>query len=156
MKEHHYQIGLEWTGNKGNGTKDYKSYSRNHSITVSGKYDEILGSSDPSFRGDRDRYNPEELFLSSLSSCHMLWFLHLCATNGINVRSYKDSATGVMEEATNGSGRFRSVTLYPSVIIDQSDKIDKALSLHEEASKMCFIANSCNFKINHTPKVTSE
>ncbi len=151
MKKHNYKTKVEWTGNLGKGTLNYKSYERQHTISVEGKYQEILASSDPSFLGDKTRYNPEELFLASISTCHMLWFLHLCATQNIIVSEYVDNATGVMEETKNGSGRFTEVTLYPSVKIDSSDKINLANELHEEANKMCFIANSCNFDIGHHP-----
>lgn len=152
MKKHSYKISLEWTGNIGDGTKNYKSYSRDHEITVKGKQHAIMGSSDPSFRGDPTRYNPEELFLSSLSSCHMLWYLHLCSVHHIIVTDYKDNAIGVMEEDLNGGGRFTGVTLHPRVTVQEESMIKKATELHEEANMLCFIANSCNFKIQHQPK----
>jgi len=151
MKKHTYETTVEWTGNEGKGTQNYKSYSRNHEISANGKYTEILCSSDPSFRGDATRYNPEDLFLSSLSSCHMLWFLHLCSVNNIIVLDYSDNATGVMEEVQDGSGQFVEVTLHPKVRVADESMIKSANSLHHEASKMCFIANSCNFKVGHNP-----
>ena len=154
MKAHHYNIKTEWTGNQGKGTSNYKSYSRDHNISSDGKYTEILGSSDPSFLGDKTRYNPEDLFLSSIAACHMLWFLHLCATNNIVVNSYTDHATGVMEESKAGLGKFTKVTLHPEVNIQDQTQIDQANSLHAEANKMCFIANSCNFPIDHKPTTT--
>lgn len=113
MRTHNYKIAIEWTGNEGNGTLNYKSYNRNHKIFADGKYNEINGSSDPSFLGDKTRYNPEDLFLSSISSCHMLWYLHLCSVHKIIVTEYLDHATGVMEETKDGSGRFTEVTLNP-------------------------------------------
>ena len=156
MKKHNYEIKVEWTGNQGNGTLNYKSYSRNHKISGDGKYNTINGSSDPSFLGDKTRYNPEDLFLSSLSACHMLWYLHLCSVNKIIVTAYVDNATGIMEEMANGSGRFTEVTLHPRVKITDESRIDKANELHTEANKMCFIANSCNFKIGHQPMTTTQ
>ncbi len=156
MKTHTYEIKVEWTGNEGKGTLDYKSYSRDHSISANGKYDDILGSSDPSFLGDRSRYNPEDLFLSSLSSCHMLWYLHLCSVHKIIVTDYVDNATAVMEETKNGSGRFKKVVLNPIVTIKNKELVEKANALHTEANKICFIANSCNFKIGHNQKVVVE
>ena len=152
MKNHNYNVKVEWTGNEGNGTLNYKSYNRNHIISGEEKYNEILASSDPSFLGDKSRYNPEDLFLSSLSSCHMLWYLHLCSVHKIIVTDYIDNATGVMEETNNGSGKFKEVTLNPLVTIQNNDHSKKANELHAEANKMCFIANSCNFVINHNPK----
>jgi organic hydroperoxide reductase OsmC/OhrA len=156
MKKHNYQITIEWTGNQGTGTSDYKSYNRNHKISSEGKYDKINGSSDPSFLGDKTKYNPEDLFLSSLSSCHMLWYLHLCATNKIVITEYVDNARGVMEIMENGIGKFVEVTLYPTVKIENAAMISKANELHAEATKMCFIANSCNFKVKHNPTTTSD
>lgn len=153
MKKHHYTASLEWTGNEGSGTESYRSYNRNHQINVEGKQHPIMGSSDPSFLGDPSRYNPEELFLSSISSCHMLWYLHLCSVHQIIVTEYLDSATGIMEEDTNGSGRFTEVILHPQVKVKNADMKGKANDLHEEANKMCFIANSCNFKIGHSPTI---
>ena len=151
MKEHHYTIKMEWTGNQGQGTLNYRSYSRDHVISEEGKTQHILGSSDPSFRGDKVRYNPEELFLSSLSSCHMLWFLHLCSVNKIVVVDYVDHPNGIMVESKDGSGYFKSVTLHPKVTITDEDQIEQANKLHHQANKMCFIANSCNFPIEHDP-----
>lgn len=156
MKRHNYQVNVEWTGNEGSGTLSYKSYSRNHTIIANGKYDRIKGSSDPSFFGDKAKYNPEDLFLSSLSACHMLWYLHLCSAHNIVVMEYVDEAIGIMEEAENGSGRFTEVTLNPQVKITEKNMIEKANQLHEEANKMCFIANSCNFKVGHNPTTISE
>jgi len=154
MKNHFYTTSLEWTGNKGNGTQNYRSYSRNHQVTIEGKVHAIKASSDPFFLGDPTRYNPEELFLSSIANCHMLWFLHLCSVNKIVVTEYLDQATGTMEEDENGSGRFTEVTLHPRVKVKDLDTIEKANELHAQANKMCFIANSCNFEIRHNPKTT--
>lgn len=154
MKTHSYQIKIEWTGNLGNGTQNYNSFSRNHTISAKGKYNNILASSDPSFLGDKSKYNPEDLFLSSLSACHMLWYLHLCSVHKIIVIEYLDNATGIMEETKNGSGRFTEVTLNPQVKVTEANMIAKANELHEEANKMCFIANSCSFKIGHQPIIT--
>lgn len=153
MKLHHYNVTMEWTGNLGQGTKDYRAYSRNHVIRSEGK-PAFPGSSDPSFRGDSSRYNPEELLVSSLSSCHMLWYLHLCAVNGIVVTKYIDQASGTMEETPDGGGRFREVVLRPEIVITDSSKLDKAGELHHDANKLCFIANSCNFPIKHEPIFT--
>ncbi|WP_340202126.1 OsmC family protein [Ascidiimonas sp. W6] len=151
MKTHPYKIKVEWIGNQGEGTLNYKSYSRNHTIYGVGKYQEILASSDPSFLGDKSKYNPEDLFLSSIATCHMLWYLHLCSANKIIVTAYVDNATAVMTEKENGSGQFTEVMLHPHVKITDANMIAKANQLHTEANKMCFIANSVNFKIGHHP-----
>ena len=149
-KNHQYSLAVKWTGNKGNGTKTYTGYGRSHSILAENK-PEIECSSDPNFRGDKTKYNPEELFVASLSSCHMLWYLHLCADNGIVVVDYKDNPVGTLIEAADGSGHFTEVTLYPEVTVAEKSMIETANRLHEKAGEFCFIANSCNFKIIHKP-----
>ncbi len=155
MKNHHYKLTIEWTGNKGSGTFDYRSYSRNHTIKIPSKSAEILGSSDSSFRGDATRYNPEELFLSSVSSCHMLWYLHLCSDNKVIVHQYEDHAEGIMEEAPDGSGRFKQIILHPQIVVTEASMIEKAIELHHKANKLCFIANSLNLEVEHRVKVVA-
>ena len=147
-KEHHYASSVKWTGNKGQGTKDYLTYERSHTILINNKQ-EILGSSDPAFRGDKTKHNPEDLLIASLSACHMLWYLHLCATSGVIVVDYFDNATGIMQETSNGSGKFKEVTLNPTVKVTDHSMINTANELHKKANEMCFIANSCNFPVHH-------
>ncbi len=146
MKEHAYKLTIKWTGNRGNGTSDYRSYGRDHVISTDNKPD-ILGSADPAFRGDRTKYNPEELLIAALSSCHMLWFLHFCADRGIVVMDYTDNPTGIMTETESGNGQFREVTLNPIVTITDKTMLDKLDGLHEKAHEFCFIANSVNFPV---------
>lgn len=150
-KTHEYEIQMAWTGNRGSGTSGYRAYDRNHVIQGKGKAP-INGSSDPNFRGDATRYNPEELFLASLSACHMLWFLHLCADAGVIVEEYMDRATGTMKETPDGGGYFSEVRLYPRVIVSQASMVDLAQSLHDRAHHLCFIANSCKCPIRHFPE----
>jgi organic hydroperoxide reductase OsmC/OhrA len=150
MKLHEDTIRIIWTGNQGVGTKDYKAYERSHTISIEGK-PEILGSSDAAFRGDKTKHSPEELFVSTLSTCHMLWYLHLCAVNNVVVTDYTDNAAGVMEEVADGSGRFTKVILKPEVIVLEKHMVEKANALHAEAHRMCFIANSVNFPVSHEP-----
>ena len=115
-KKHLYQISLQWTGNIGQGTSNYKAYDRAYEIIVPGK-PTIFGSSDPAFRGDSTKYNPEELLIASLSSCHMLWYLHLCADARIIVIDYCDRAIGKMCETKDGGGKFTEVILKPELEI---------------------------------------
>lgn len=117
MKEHIYKIGLEWKGNSGQGTEDYTSYERSYTISIKGKPN-LYGSSDSAYRGDGTKYNPEEMLVVALSSCHMLWYLHLCSVAGVTVIEYQDQAKGLMELGTNGSGQFTNVTLNPRVLIN--------------------------------------
>lgn len=153
-REHHYELRMTWTGNEGTGTSNYRAYRRDHVIQAAGK-PEIAGSSDPAFRGDAQRYNPEELFVASLSTCHMLWYLHLCAVNGIVVTAYEDTPRGTMEESEDGSGRFIDVELRPIVTISAGDKT-KAEEFHHEAHTKCFIANSVNFPVRVSPKIVDQ
>lgn len=152
-KEHKYELVTRWTGNLGAGTSGYRTYSRDHEINSAGKIAPILGSSDPAFRGDRGRYNPEELLLASLSTCHMLWVLHLCADAGIVVTAYQDGAVGIMAENPDGSGQFSSVVLHPEMMIADERRIAEAIALHERAHMLCFIARSVNFSVECSPVV---
>lgn len=150
-KEHYYKATITWTGNRGEGTRSYKGYDRSHLISIQNKKD-IEGSSDTAFMGDATKHNPEDMLVSSLSTCHMLWFLHLCADNGISVTDYKDEATGTMLQ-TNAGGHFTEVTLHPVVTINDKSQVEKANALHVAANKHCFIANSCNFPVKHKPVI---
>ena len=151
---HTYETTVRWTGNTGAGTADYQSYKRDYIISAPQKTD-IPGSSDPAFRGDPGRYNPEDLLVSSLSACHMLWYLHLCAQAGIVVVDYCDHATGIMQETPGGSGSFVEVTLHPVVTVTDPAMTGIALELHKKAKKYCFVANSVNFPVRHDPRVES-
>ncbi len=153
-RKHLYETNLNWTGNKGSGTMDYRSYDRSYTVEIKGK-PLISGSSDSAFMGDKSKYNPEDLLLASVSSCHMLWFLHLCSKNGIVVIEYKDQAQGTMLENADGSGKFTEILLQPEVIISKPEDISWANSLHEEANRMCFIASSLNFPVKHNAKCTA-
>jgi organic hydroperoxide reductase OsmC/OhrA len=154
VKQHTYRCEIEWTGNDGQGTKTYTCYRRDHTIRVEGK-PPIPASSDPGFRGDKTRYNPEELLVASLSSCHMLWYLHLCAVNKITVLEYRDAAEGLMRENPDGSGEFISVTLKPQVRIAEAGRESHAASLHHKAHSLCFTARSVNFPVEVSPVVHS-
>ena len=149
-KEHNYSVTIEWTGNKGVGTTAYNTYERSHVLHVENKVD-IQGSSDTPFRGDNTKHNPEDMLVSSLSSCHMLWYLHLCADAGVIVTSYTDTAKGIMQEVPGGGGHFSEVTLYPVVTVTEQGMVDKANALHDKAHEKCFIANSVNFPVKHSP-----
>lgn len=146
--EHHYKLTVTWTGNIGAGTSGYRAFERSHIIEVENKPD-LAGSSDPAFRGDKTKHNPEDLLVASLSSCHMLWYLHLCSEAGVIVTDYVDHATGTMIETSNGGGHFTEVTLHPTVTVTEQSMIEKANALHHKANELCFIANSVNFPVLH-------
>lgn len=150
-RAHHYATTITWTGNTGAGTAEYRAYRRDHVIESAGK-PPLPGSSDPAFRGDPARYNPEELLVASLSACHLLWYLHLCAVNGITVLAYEDRATGVMHERADGSGYFTEVTLAPRIELTPDTDCELATRLHDEAHRLCYVANSVNFPVRHRPE----
>lgn len=151
MKRHTYRAEVEWTGNDGAGTANYRSYRRDHVVSAGAKTP-IAASSDPVFRGDPSRYNPEELLVASLSSCHLLWYLHLCAVNGVVVTAYRDEAEGEMAETPDGAGEFTRVTLRPRITISAGDP-EKARALHPEAHRFCFIARSVKFPVACEPEI---
>ncbi len=152
MKEHVYKVEMQWTGNTGHGTTDYRSYLRDHVIRVAGK-PAIAGSSDPAFRGDPARHNPEELLVASLSTCHLLWYLHLCAVNKIVVLAYDDQALGRMVENADGSGQFGEVTLRPTVTISADSDAKRAVEMHHRAHEYCFVARSVSFPVRVEPTI---
>lgn len=151
-RTHRFACTLQWTGNRGRGTADYEAYGRDHVITALGK-PPLLGSSAPAFRGDADRYNPEDLLVAALSSCHMLWYLHLAAEAGVVVSAYTDTPEGIMSIERDGGGQFASVTLHPRVAITLLSDPSKALAAHRHAHEKCFIARSVNFPVNIEPMV---
>jgi organic hydroperoxide reductase OsmC/OhrA len=153
-KEHNYRLHLNWTGNLGTGTLTYRGYTRDHTISAEGK-PQILASSDPSFRGNPERYNPEEMLMTSAASCHMLSYLHLCAVHHIVVVEYSDNPTGKMLESAAGNGRFEEITLNPVIVVAEKSMLAKAYELHHDANKLCFIANSLNFPVKHNPTITA-
>jgi organic hydroperoxide reductase OsmC/OhrA len=149
---HTYTARLIWDGNRGEGTASYQVYGREYRILIAGKPD-LLGTADAAFRGVRDRHNPEDLFLASLSSCHMLSYLALCARQGIQVVAYEDEASGTLELRADGGGRFTEVTLRPRVTIADAQHEGVARELHAVAHDRCFIANSCSVPVHHDAAV---
>jgi organic hydroperoxide reductase OsmC/OhrA len=159
-RTHSYDVSVTWTGNRGSGTSGYRDYDRDHDITAGGPDGldgpkAIAASSDPAFRGDPGRWNPELELTAALSSCHMLWYLHLCAVAGVSVMSYTDAARAVMVENADGGGHFTEVVLRPRVTVASVGMIEKATTLHGEAHAKCFVANSVNFPVRHEPIVTA-
>ncbi|MET8628386.1 OsmC family protein [Kitasatospora sp. NPDC004669] len=151
-RQHRYIAEINWTGNRGTGTSDYRSYSRDVEVSAEGP-PTIPGSADPVFRGDPARWNPEQLLLASLSQCHLLSYLHLCTANGVVVTSYVDRPEGTMAVTAEG-GHFTSVVLHPRIEVAEAGMAEKALALHADAHRACFIANSVNFPVRNEPEVT--
>ncbi|MDQ1547721.1 MAG: hypothetical protein QOH69_2625 [Actinomycetota bacterium] len=149
--QHSYAVAVEWQGNRGTGTSDYRAYGREVLVTAEGKPD-IEGSADRAFHGNRERWNPEDMLLAALSQCHLLSYLHVAATHGIVVTAYTDAASGIMEQTGDGGGHFVSATLRPVVTISAGDP-ELAQRLHREASAKCFIAASVNFPVLHEPTI---
>lgn len=148
---HTYTTTLKWTGNLGTGTSGYRAYSRNHEVGGEGKMLPIPCSSDPAFRGDGTKYNPEELLVGSLAACHMLWMLHLCADRGITVTAYEDEPVGTMAVHPDGSGEFTRVVLRPRLTLDDPSLAAEIEALHAKAHALCFIARSVNFEVRCQP-----
>jgi len=153
--KHLFKAKLHWDAVPKEGISLSKKYTKTHQITIDGKA--ILNvSAAKAFKGDPGLYNPEDLLLSSVVSCHMMSYLYVCSQNGITVVSYQDNAVGTLEVAENGSGRFVEIRLNPEVIIKEKEKTELALNLHTKANELCFIANSCNFPILHFPDCEAE
>jgi organic hydroperoxide reductase OsmC/OhrA len=152
---HSYRLSVTWTGNQGTGTSGYRAYRRDHDVAAEGR-PVIAASSDPVFRGDPARWNPELQLVAALSECHMLAYLHVCTVAGVIVTSYTDEPDGTMTETDDGGGHFTEVVLRPRVTVASADMIQAATSLHREAHEKCFIASSVNFPVRHEPAVTAE
>lgn len=149
--EHRYELAVQWQGNRGTGTSGYRDYGRQVLVSAAGKAD-ILASADVPFRGDAERWNPEELLVAALAQCHMLSYLHSAVNHGVVVTDYRDEPIGVMDQVGQG-GRFTSVLLRPVVTVSEQSMAQLAASIHAEASANCFIAASVSFPVTHEPRV---
>lgn len=154
-RDHTYSATVTWTGNRGEGTRRYRGYGRDHDIACAGK-PVIRGSADPAYLGDAAWHNPEDMLVAALSACHMLWYLHLCASAGVVVTAYEDAAGGTMRTHPDGAGEFKRVTLRPRITITGDSDATVAERLHEQANAMCFIARSVNFPVTHVAEIVIE
>lgn len=150
--EHSYAARVVWRGNTGEGTARYNAYHREYRVEIAGK-PHLPGSADPAFRGDAALHNPEDLFLASISACHMLFYLSLCARRGVRVLAYQDQPHGTMRVDAGGGGQFDEITLHPSVVIAADADAALATQLHDTAHELCFIARSCRVPIHHHPSI---
>lgn len=151
MTDHHYALHVAWQGNRGSGTSGYRDYGRAVLLSADGKPD-LLGSADPTFRGDADRWNPEELLVAALSQCHLLSYLHSAVNHGVVVTAYEDDPVGTMAQVGQG-GRFTEVVLRPRVTVADASQVERAREIHAEASENCFIAASVSFPVRHEPEI---
>jgi organic hydroperoxide reductase OsmC/OhrA len=149
---HDYQVTVRWTGDRGTGTSDYRAYGRDHEVSSRGKVS-IPASSDPAYRGDPQRWNPEELLVAAVAQCHMLWYLHLAAEGGVVVTDYVDVPVGTLDGTSDGVGQFRHVTLHPTVVVAHPDMVEPAMALHGAVGEKCAIARSVSFPVLHEPIV---
>jgi len=129
------------------GTADVRRYSRDHTV-MAGDKPPLAGSADSAFRGDDNRWNPEELLVAAMAQCHMLWYLYLAATEGVVVVGYEDNPHGTLEIEADGVGRFTEITLHPTVTVQDESGASIAAGLHERAHELCFVANSVNFPVH--------
>ena len=153
--EHTYKLTAVWTGNKGEGTKNVRTYDRSHTVSIQGK-PELFLTTDNAAVGDKSKLNPEDLLVSALSSCHLLSYLYLCAMEGIVVTSYTDNAIGIMIEEASGAGSFKEVTLNPIFSVTDESMVARAIELHHKAHEICYIANSVNFEVKCNPSCNVE
>jgi organic hydroperoxide reductase OsmC/OhrA len=151
MTEHAYTARISWTGDRGEGTRTYRGYDRTWDVDTPGK-PVIPCSNDPLLGGDPAKPNPEDLLLSALAGCHMLWYLHLASKAGIVVRSYADTPEGIGENAPNGAGRFLRATLRPVIEVERGADLARAAAIHGEIHEYCFIARSVNFPVACEPE----
>jgi len=147
-QQHPYTTTIRWTGDRGQGTKTYLGYARTWNIEAPGKA-VVECSNDPLLGGDPAKYNPEDLLLSALSACHMLWYLHLASNAKIVVRGYVDQPIGIGETRPDGAGRFLSARLRPTITVERGADLVRAEAIHHEIHTVCFIARSVNFPVSY-------
>lgn len=148
MAPQDYTSRIEWTGNRGQGTRTYAGYERSWTVATPGK-PPIACSNDPLLGGDPALHNPEDLLLASLSACHMLWYLHYASAARIVVLGYRDTPVGLGESTPDGAGRFVSATLRPHIVLASGTDTAAADALHDGIHKVCFIARSVNFPVRY-------
>jgi organic hydroperoxide reductase OsmC/OhrA len=153
--EHNYKLTAVWTGNKGDGTKNVRTYDRSHTVSIQGKPELFLTTDNPTV-GDKSKLNPEDLLVTAISSCHMLSYLYVCSLEGVVVTSYTDNATGIMIEKESGGGNFKEVSLNPVIKVANESMVEKATELHHKAHEICYIANSVNFEVKCNPTCSVE
>ncbi|MGB5417272.1 OsmC family protein [Algibacter sp.] len=150
---HIFKATVNWQLGINETTQNPKGFSRNHKVVIANKKTLLEVSAANAFRGDDTLYNPEDLLLTALASCHMMSYLYVCSQNNIEVLSYTDTAEAILNVEASGSGHFSKVSLKPVVTIKNASQIELAKTLHTKANSLCFIANSCNFPIEHFAEI---
>lgn len=150
---HIFKAKVNWQLGRNETSQNPKGFSRNHVVTIANKKTPLEVSAAKPFRGDETLHNPEDLLLSALASCHMMSYLYVCSQNNIEVLNYNDNAEAILNVEASGSGQFEKVTLNPVVTIKDATQIELAKTLHNKANSLCFIANSCNFPIEHYAEI---
>lgn len=148
MAQHDYVSRIEWTGNRGQGTRTYRGYDRTWNVVIPGK-PTIACSNDPLLGGNPALHNPEDLLLSALAACHMLWYLHLASSAGLTVMAYTDDPIGIGESTPDGAGRFVEAVLRPCITLAAGDSVAEADRIHREIHRVCFVARSVNFPVRY-------
>jgi organic hydroperoxide reductase OsmC/OhrA len=148
-KEHRYTANCSWRGSTGEG---YERYTRAHDMSAPPAAATLELSSDPAFRGDPARLNPEQLLLMAASSCQMLSFLAIAARKRLNVVEYDDAAEGVMPE-DDKPVRITRILLKPRIVLEPPADPDTVRDMLELAHTQCFIANSLKSRIDIEPEI---
>jgi organic hydroperoxide reductase OsmC/OhrA len=150
MSEHHAQV--RWKRTSADFT--YDTYNRAHEVVFKNGDLVLAASSAPAFKGDADRVDPEEAFVASLSSCHMLTFLAICARKRLPLDSYDDDASGTLEKGEGGRLWMGNVILRPRVRFANGTVVDDAMlgEIHHKSHEECFIANSVKTNVRVEPR----
>ncbi len=150
-----YSATVDWTLRDGD---DFAAgrYSRAHTLSFDHGVT-LAGTASPHIVpepwSDPKGVDPEEAFVSALSACHMLWFLHLAQQDGLVVASYRDEAQGVMKKNADGKLAMTKVELKPYIVFKGNQPSPETVKeLHHRAHDECFIANSVTSEVTITPQ----
>jgi organic hydroperoxide reductase OsmC/OhrA len=150
VSEHHAAV--HWMRTSADFT--YDTYNRAHEMRFKGGAVVLEASAAIAFKGDGIRVDPEEAFVASLSSCHLLTFLAICARKRLTVDSYDDDAVGTLEKTANGKLWIGHVILRPRVRFAAGVSVDRSAmdDIHHRSHEECFIANSVKTVITVEPR----
>jgi len=153
MSEHRATV--EWR--RQNADFDHKTYSRSHTLAFEGGL-RVPASAAPAnippTAVGAPGVDPEQAFVASISSCHMLWFLHLACRAKLVVERYVDEAWGVLAKNADGREAMTHVTLRPVVTFSgRPPSVEQHAKLHEDAHHKCYIANSVKTEVTLEPEI---